>query len=257
MISPTHSLLTQSQDASEAKFSVNGDGFGLAWYQKGETAPGLYRDVSPAWSDGNLPSICRMVQAPIFLAHVRASTGTETSRANCHPFTHGRWSFVHNGQLGEYRRNRRELENSLPDEFYHMRRGSTDSELIFWLMMSEWLEADPEEAIAVTLARLDRLRRPGDAPDRLTFVMSDGETIYAMRTASDGRAPTLYARQEEDGVVLASEPLESDQSGWVALPKDRLLRFNRDQNQWLGASHAGRAASFSASARVTPISSKR
>ena len=73
IVRPEHSLLTQSQHATEAKLAVNGDGFGIAWYRPGEMRPGVYRDVLPAWSDGNLLSLCRMIHATLFLGHVRAS----------------------------------------------------------------------------------------------------------------------------------------------------------------------------------------
>ncbi|MDF9863931.1 putative glutamine amidotransferase [Methylorubrum pseudosasae] len=90
---PTHSLVHQSLHASEAKTETNGDGFGIGWY--GEHAePGLYRDICPAWSDENLVNLCRQVRARTFFAHVRAATGTATTRANCHPFAHGRHLFI-------------------------------------------------------------------------------------------------------------------------------------------------------------------
>lgn len=82
---PRHSLLTQSLHAIEAKLSINGDGFGISWYSEGQ-APGLYRDVLPAWADDNLTQLCRMVRSQLFDAHNCASTVGETSRANCHPF---------------------------------------------------------------------------------------------------------------------------------------------------------------------------
>jgi len=98
IVRPAHSLLDQSQHASEAKLPVNGDGFGIAWYGD-DDRPGLYRDVLPAWADGNLTSLCRMVRSHRFIAHIRASTMGETSRTNCHPFTHGNWAFCHNGRV--------------------------------------------------------------------------------------------------------------------------------------------------------------
>ena len=82
VVRPAHSLLTQSQHANEAKLAVNGDGFGIAWYGD-DTRPGLYRDVLPSWADGNLLSLCRMMRSSQFIAHVRAGTVGETSRANC------------------------------------------------------------------------------------------------------------------------------------------------------------------------------
>lgn len=214
IISPAHSLLTQSQDATEAKLAVNGDGFGISWYQKGEPQPGLYRDVLPAWSDGNLPSLCRMIHAPVFLAHVRASTGAETSRLNCHPFAHGRWSFMHNGQIGGYTRIRRRLEASLSDAMYDLRRGSTDSELLFLMLLDEGLDTDPQGAMSRVLERLSAERLPSDKPDRITCVFSDGIKMFALRYASDAHAPTLYHRTDSRGTIVASEPLDASGYGW-------------------------------------------
>ena len=93
--------------------------------------PGIYREVRPAWSDENLRSLCDQVRSGLFFAHVRASTGTATTRANCHPFAHGRYLFMHNGQIGGYARIKRRLEALIPDELYERRLGTTDSEAIF------------------------------------------------------------------------------------------------------------------------------
>jgi hypothetical protein len=106
---PGHSLVEQSQQATQAKTATNGDGFGVAWYGE-HPEPGLYRDVLPAWSDCNLKSLARQIRSPLFLAHVRASTGGATSRDNCHPFVNGRWSFMHNGQIAGFEKIRRPME---------------------------------------------------------------------------------------------------------------------------------------------------
>ena len=225
IIKPAHSLLEQSHHASEAKIAVQGDGFGIAWYD-GPRGPGLYRDVLPAWSDGNLPSLCRMIRSDLFLAHVRASTGGETSRLNCHPFQHGRWSFMHNGQIPDIAQVQRSLEARLPDELYHARRGTTDSELVFLLMLAHRLETSPGPAITATLSLLRATCRwgQGKSAARLTCVLSDGNTIYAFRCSSDGRAPTLYSQRSADRTVrLASEPLDGQTANWHPVAEDVLL----------------------------------
>ena len=79
VIDPSHSLIAQSQEALVAKLPVNGDGFGIAWYGT-KSQPGLYKDTLPAWSDSNFLSLCQHISAPLFLAHVRASTEGETAR---------------------------------------------------------------------------------------------------------------------------------------------------------------------------------
>ena len=59
-------------------------------------------ELLATWPDERLSDLARQIRSPLFLAHVRASTGGATSRANCHPFISGRWSFMHNGQIGGY-----------------------------------------------------------------------------------------------------------------------------------------------------------
>lgn len=220
IIKPRHSLLEQSQHATEAKLAVNGDGFGIAWYDHGE-APGLYRDVLPAWADDNLTSLCRMVRSRLFLSHVRASTMGETSRQNCHPFQVGRWSFMHNGQVPHFPAIRRRLEQALPDDLYAARRGSTDSEMIFLTLLAYGLADDPDAAIARTLEVLGN----GPAPVKITCVFSDGEALYGFRYASQGPAPTLYASGllDNGGRAFASEALDGGQ--WDAVPENRIVRL--------------------------------
>ena len=124
---PTHSLVRQSLRCAEGKTATNGDGFGLGWYAE-RPEPGLYREIRPAWSDENLGALCSQVRSQLFFAHVRASTGTATTRANCHPFASGRHMFMHNGQVGGYTRIRRRIEELIPDALYGARLGTSDTE---------------------------------------------------------------------------------------------------------------------------------
>jgi predicted glutamine amidotransferase len=97
----SHSLIEQSRAARLTTHLTNADGFGIGWYGRSEL-PGLYRSVSPAWSDRNLQELCAHIASPLFLAHVRAATGTPVQQTNCHPFRDGRWLFVHNGFVGDH-----------------------------------------------------------------------------------------------------------------------------------------------------------
>jgi predicted glutamine amidotransferase len=218
---PCHSLIAQSHNALEAKTATNGDGFGIAWYgERGE--PGLYRDILPAWSDPNLRSLCRQIRSGLFLAHVRASTGGATSRANCHPFTAGRWSFMHNGQIGEFEKLRRHLEGSLSDAAYERIDGTTDSELFFALMLEEGLDGDPQGAAERATRRvIDAAERAGIVPAlKLTAAFSDGTALHAIRYATDAHAPTLYMAdfRQSGGRCIVSEPFDREGPNWQAIP---------------------------------------
>ncbi len=222
IVKPAHSLVTQSLHANEAKLAVNGDGFGFAWYdERGKV--GVYKDVQPAWSDSNLPSLTAMIQSPLFMAHVRASTYGEVSRSNCHPFTYGRWSFIHNGQIGDFAKHKRTLENTLPDALYARRSGNTDSELLFLMLIANGLEADPLCACAETVTQLIKHVGKTRKPTRIAALMSNGQQLYALRYSSDAKSPTLYiSRAGEGNTTLASEPLHTNADNWQLIEDSTL-----------------------------------
>ena len=143
LVEPAHSLILQSYRSEERAEPLNGDGFGVGWYQPElEERPGLFRSVSPAWNDQNLASLARVVSSPCVLAHVRAATkGMEVSESNCHPFQHGRYLFMHNGSVGSFDEVRRAILQELTDPAFELVRGSTDTEHLFALFVDELLRA--------------------------------------------------------------------------------------------------------------------
>ncbi|MET0745699.1 MAG: class II glutamine amidotransferase [Microvirga sp.] len=217
---PARSLVHQSLHAAEAKTETNGDGFGIGWYGE-RPEPGLYREVRPAWSDENLRSLCEQVRSGLFFAHVRASTGTSITRANCHPFAHGRHLFMHNGQIGGYRQIKRRLEALIPDELYERRVGTTDSEAIFLLALAQGLAEEPVPAMARTLKLIRGLMSEAGIGEALRFTAAytDGESLFAYRWACDGQPPTLYFREAEGGLLVVSEPIDDKARGWREVPK--------------------------------------
>jgi glutamine amidotransferase len=239
LFKPENSLISQSLRARNSTVTTNGDGFGVGWYAR-RSEPGLYRDYRPAWNDENLLSLAQQIEAKLFFAHVRASTGTATSRANCHPFRFGSWLFMHNGQIGGYDRIARELDLSLASDLYRRRQGTTDSETLFFLMLTLGLERDALGALGATVALVERVMREADVvePLRLTAALTDGEQVIALRYASDGKAPTLFYGPA-DGVrdangrscvevgggalVVLSEPLDDAHEHWTAVPDGHVL----------------------------------
>lgn len=226
ILSPAQSLIEQSHHARQAKTPINGDGFGVAWYGE-RPDPGLYRDILPAWADRNLASLARQIRSGLFLAHVRASTIGETSRVNCHPFVWGNWSFMHNGQIGDFALLRRPLESALADDLYNARAGSTDSELLFLLALQFGLERDPQAAFARTIRFVEEeARARGLTPFiRFTSAFSCGKRLFAIRYASDGQAPTLFRACFESGrsVCLVSEPFDDAGRDWQPVPQSSFV----------------------------------
>ncbi len=227
---PCHSLIAQSHHALEGKTATNGDGFGIAWYGD-RPEPGLYRDILPAWSDPSLKSLSRQIRSSLFLAHVRASTGGATSRANCHPFVHGSWSFMHNGQIAGFEKIRRRLEGMLPDALYDHMQGTTDSELFFLMCAQEGLTHDPQGAVERAASRvLEASREAGMEPAfKLTAAFADGNCLHAVRYSSMGAAPSLYAASHgAAGSCIVSEPFDRNNPAWQAIEPDSFITVSRN-----------------------------
>src|SRR3954463_3412373 len=110
-----HGIVDQSLPARMGAEPTNGDGFGLGWYGAGD-GPGVYHSVAPAWGDANLRELAGHIETELFVAHVRATTGTAVQQTNCHPFRHGRWLFVHNGLVAGFPVMRRELMLAIDPE---------------------------------------------------------------------------------------------------------------------------------------------
>lgn len=241
LFKPENSLINQSLHARKGHVATNGDGFGVGWYGD-RPEPGLFRDIRPAWNDENLRSIAEQIRTGHFFAHVRASTGTSISRANCHPFQHGRWMFMHNGQIGGFDRVARELDFAIAPEYYRARRGTTDSETIFLLMLTYGLERDPEGALARAIGRVvEATEKAGVAePFRFTAAFTDGRRIYAARYSTDAKSPTLFygcgtgikaadggdcsqTGGGEDSLLVLSEPLDTEKGHWTAVDDGAML----------------------------------
>jgi glutamine amidotransferase len=222
---PKHSLVEQSLKALESTASTNGDGFGLGWYDEHHDDPGIYREVRPAWSDENLRHLCRHIRSHLYFGHVRASTGTPTTRPNCHPFTHERWMFMHNGQIGDWSLIRRRVEALIPDEFYRSRVGTTDSEAVFLAILGAGADEDVVGATMRTLATLADMVRASatNDPIRFTAALADGRDLYAFRYANNGTANSLYYREAGNNVVIVSEPLDEERTNWKVVPPSHLI----------------------------------
>ena len=90
---PERSLIEQSRKHAPGVDVPNGDGTGMGWYGR-RSIPTLFRSTTPAWANETLQELAHEVETRMFLAHVRAGTGTQVQTTNCHPFRFGKWLFV-------------------------------------------------------------------------------------------------------------------------------------------------------------------
>jgi glutamine amidotransferase len=235
---PAHSLIDQSMHSRLGATTTNGDGFGVGWYTSG-TTPGMFRAVGPAWSDRNLREMAGHVASPLFLAHIRASTGTAVQQTNCHPFRHGRWLWVHNGLIRDFPKVKRDLVLAVDPSLYPAIEGSADSEVMFFLALTFGLEHDPPTAVERMVGFVEATARRHGIPDplQMTVGTTDGERLWAFRYSSEGRSRTLFystrmhtLRQlypdnpvlhdlAEETRLVVSEPLGDLAGAWNEVPE--------------------------------------
>eukprot|EP01053_Blabericola_migrator_P008995 Blabericola_migrator_1__8994@NODE_478_length_8196_cov_107_510026_g372_i0_p1_GENE_NODE_478_length_8196_cov_107_510026_g372_i0NODE_478_length_8196_cov_107_510026_g372_i0_p1_ORF_typecomplete_len1542_score239_03GATase_4/PF13230_6/4_4e41GATase_4/PF13230_6/1_8e03Peptidase_M20/PF01546_28/1_6e34WD40/PF00400_32/0_54WD40/PF00400_32/0_12WD40/PF00400_32/4e07WD40/PF00400_32/2_8M20_dimer/PF07687_14/1_5e13GATase_6/PF13522_6/8_1e12WD40_like/PF17005_5/4_2e02WD40_like/PF17005_5/8e09ANAPC4_WD40/PF12894_7/7_2ANAPC4 len=185
------------------KSTLNGDGFGVGWYPCKEMAhllgenknPCVFTSLKPAWGDRNLRQIAEKTASPLIFAHVRAAgpgSGPPTE-ANCHPFVYGRFLFMHNGAIGDWRNMRRELLSNLKTSHafdFAMENNPIDSVLLFALVIDQLdpkrdeysineLRSFMEKMISTICVAADKLRV--EDVNYLNCCMSDGNNIVASR----------------------------------------------------------------------------
>jgi len=236
---PERSLIDQSLHARLGVETTNGDGFGVGWYGAGANTPVLFRSIVPIWNDHNLREISARVQSPLFLAHVRASTGTAVQQTNCHPFRYGRWLWVHNGLVREFPRLKRALALAVDESLYACIEGSTDSELLFYLALTLGLEDDPPRAVErmVGLVEDTGYRHGAEYPIQMTIATTNGESVWAFRYSSEGRSRSLYYSRDvrtlrelyperpllhevsDETRIIVSEPLVDLAEAWNEVPE--------------------------------------
>ena len=241
---PEHSLIVQSMHSTLGAEPTNGDGFGIGWYDNSEArVPGRYRSVSPAWSDPNLRDLAAHVESPLFIAHIRATTGTAVQQTNCHPFRHGNWLFAHNGVIAGFPRLRRDLLMGVEPSLFNGITGSTDSEALFYLALTFGLEEDPIGAMERAVGLVEAVGRSHgvEMPIQMTVGVSDGERLWAFRYSSEHRSRTLYvsadpetiqalhpdnprfARLTDEDRVVVSEPPSDLPGVWIEVPESTAL----------------------------------
>ena len=255
---PEHSLIHQSYKSEMRLEPLNGDGFGVAWYAHGVSPkPACFRSIQPAWNNANLRELARVTRSPMIFAHVRAATeGLEVGELNCHPFTAGHLTFMHNGRIVGFPTIKRRLQRDLSDEAFLSIRGTTDSENLFAVFQdahARHAELDGADRLAESLrSTIESVISLGAESCTLNMAVTDGDHVAVSRFADGPKVPSLFFSRGrrfhcEDGVchmesgtggngavLVASEPL-SETPGWQEVPENHLLLIRENSDVELQA----------------------
>lgn len=235
---PEYSLIDQSMHSRMGATTLNGDGFGLGWYD-GPRPPGVFRGTGPAWGDRNLRELSAHLSSGLFFAHIRASTGSAVQETNCHPFRYRDWLWMHNGLIKDFHRIMRQLALAVEPELFPHMEGTTDSEMMFYLALSFGLRDDPVTAVARMVGHVERVAAEHGIADpvQMTVATSDGTRVWAFRYSSQRKSRSLFystdmtalrelypdnpvfARLSPETRMIVSEPLGDLPGAWQEVPE--------------------------------------
>ena len=238
LLKPDHSLIDQSLHSRLGAETTNGDGFGIGWYGAGET-PGVYHSIEPAWNDRNLRDLAAHIESSLVFAHIRAAIGSVVQETNCHPFRYGRWLFMHNGFIGDFRTVKRDLVLAVDPSLYPLIEGSSDTEVFFFLALTFGLEDDPPAAVEAAVGLIEEIgRKHGvEHPIQMTVATSDGNRLWAFRYSSQRDSRSLFYSTDvqtiqklhpeleilrglsDESRLIVSEPLRDLPGVWNEVPE--------------------------------------
>jgi predicted glutamine amidotransferase len=245
-----NALETQSQDHPH--------GWGVAYYVAG--TPHVIKSDKSALNDNLFRRVSGIVSSQTVIAHIRNATEGQIDLLNTHPFQFGPWVFAHNGNIKDFGQVRSSLLNEIAPALRPYILGETDSELIFFMILTELMRKidlsriDPAYSLVldstrIALEKLKKLIGPiytdengTDKETYLTFIITNGKTMLAHQGGKKLFFSTFKNRcvdrdhcksfsaacenKSTDGYVnhllFASEPL-SGENIWVALNTSEII----------------------------------
>jgi len=262
---PDNSLIHQSYDPKLMKNIQNLAGFGLlAWQNNNDKTeePLFYKTVELPFFDKNLENLSKRTKAKTILAHVRGvdySTKQIVMRQNAHPFMYRgfKLALAHNGSIADMNLMKSYLTKFIKPEILGKISGTTDSEWVYALLMSQF--KDPTEYITLDIAYealVNTLNIIHDARLKLdirksspaNFFITNGEYLLVTRFVYDyglntedvekafleyhslwftygeeyGQFDGIYkmrGHKKRSSVIFASEPITQDRTTWLELPE--------------------------------------
>jgi glutamine amidotransferase len=168
------------------------------------------RSTAPCFRDPSFLTVGE-VRSDLVVLHARRAKNPRTiSTVNTHPFTAAwrgeEWAFCHNGEVRDTGQLTR--DPALAPE------GSTDSELLFFHVLTALRDGEPGELTTV-------LSRTRDFTCVNCFVVRPSSVLVSTRHAPDSTTPRYYTMWRADGegpagpfTLVSSEPVRELADGW-------------------------------------------
>jgi glutamine amidotransferase len=271
LFDPDNGLVAQSYSPRMMNTFLNLAGFGMhAWDPASHRPeePFVYRATTLPSFDRNLRFLSAKIAPVCLVAHVRGVTYSDeavVADTNLHPFRFpgARVALAHNGHLRQFARMRYALVEHVRPELAQRIEGTTDSEWIYALVLSQLddpfgvpaaRELADATAAALRILREVRAAHGIDTSSPVNLCITTGRAVVATRFSFDyGWYPPEDEMLETDlpfvslwyaiggeyahvdggwrmsaaapprSVIIASEPLTADSANWLEVPEYSML----------------------------------
>lgn len=267
---PDNSFIKQSYHPNYMSYLLNLAGFGMAAWDNAShkpQVPYLYKTPQLPFYDENLRNLAAKISPHCLLAHLRGVAYDEKqiiSNQNVHPFVFPSTNvaLAHNGSLFNFASMRYDLLNYIKDEYKKSISGTTDSEWIYAIFLSQlpspigpYESQDIISAIIETLKIIKQVRHHHgiNINSPVNIFITNGEFIAATRFVFDygwqplealpsthfayhslwytyGESYGLYdgeykmkSSETKSSIIIASEPLTEDTTTWLEVPEYTLI----------------------------------
>ncbi|MBX2803020.1 MAG: class II glutamine amidotransferase [Myxococcales bacterium] len=202
--SRAHRSLVEAENAVSAQSVRHPDGWGIGWVTDDDAY--VVKSTNAAHASQRFQRASERLMSHTFVVHVRRATVGVVDHVNAHPFRFGRWLFAHNGTVFDFERMGPWIESRIAERFQPLILGDTDSERLFYWLLTRLHEAglDPAgrtessaDAVAVVvrtaLLELDGVARAlGAERPIVNVLLTDGRLLVAHRAGM----PLLLSTQK-------------------------------------------------------------
>ncbi|MBA2711480.1 MAG: class II glutamine amidotransferase [Tatlockia sp.] len=261
---PDNSLAHQSYAPQLMDHIQNLAGFGFCAWSPESYQPKLpfyYKTTQLPFFDKNLHNLSQKIRTNCLLAHVRGvsySTNETVSEQNVHPFKldNTEIALAHNGGLTQMSKMKLALTDLVKPEIFSQIKGTTDSEWVYALFLSQFTDFTAEipmddacKALIKTIKIIKEVRQELDIHEAspLNLFVTNGKYLIVTRYVYDFGCNTNLVHKAHleyhslwvtfgesygmvDGsykmtgstrnnILFASEPLTFDRTTWIELPE--------------------------------------
>lgn len=251
-VKPFNCLLkTKNSFLSQSK--KNNDGWGISYFTNEKVA--IIKNTNSAHNDKSFFDTSTNISSNTILAHIRKATQGSLDINNTQPFKYNDWVFAHNGNLKNFKAIRKHLISKINKELRKNIIGKTDSEVIFYLIISKITDVTKVtmknliDAVRSTIDEIEAFTGKihqnevgASSETYISFIITNGSLMlahqggkniyYSQHNFSDETTCLCSFKDESfevsKHIIFSSEPL--DNNTWIKMNSYEIAVVDYDFN---------------------------